>query len=348
MPDPLPQHHPPLLASRRTRRGLLLTAAAIAAGGTARATPAPLPEEATLLIAGPSQGATAAWADVLVPALAQALPAAIHLARESVGGIDGVTAANQFEARLAPDGGTALLLPGMAALAWLVGDPRARFNAAQWVTVLAGTTPAVLASRLPLARLTAGQIVRVEGNPASAALPALLAVELLGALPQAVPARPDHADADAVVLHGRELAGQVEEVAQAGFQPILALRDFDPGGQTGRDPDFPELPILGERLAPTPRQPLAAALGAAAAAVRLDTALVLRPLTSASMVALWRRACAQAAAAPATQALAAQLGIHPDIDAAAVASTAPLAAVDAAVMLDLRRWLAQRFGWHPA
>ena len=344
MPDPLPHPLRPSVPPR-SRRQLLLTAAALAASQAARAA---VPDAATLLIAGPAQGATAAWADLLLPALTRALPPEVRLGRECVGGADGVTAANQFEVRAASDGGAVLLLPGAAALAWLVGDPRARFNAAQWVTALAGTTPAVLASRMPLRRIVTGQVVRVAGSPAGPALPALLTLELIGALPQAVPARPDYADADAVLLHGRDIGRQLDEASQAGFMPILALSERDADGQPGRDPDFPELPTSGERLAPGLRQPLFAALGAAVAAARLDTALVLPPLTSASMVALWRRACAQAATAPATQAAAARLGVHAEAGAAAVASTAPLAAVDAAVLLDLRQWLAQRFGWHPS
>ncbi len=344
MPDPLPRPWqfsvPPW-----SRRQLLLTAAALTAAQAARAA---APDAATLLIAGPAQGATAAWADLILPALTHALPPGIRLGRESVGGADGVTAANQFEARTASDGGAVLLLPGAAALAWLVGDPRARFNAAQWVTALAGTTPLVLASRLPLGRLAIGQVVRVAGSPGGPALPALLTLELIGALPQAVPERPDYTDADAVLLHGRDIGRQLEAASQAGFVPVLAFRDRDAGGELSRDPDFPEVPTSGERLASGVRQPLFAALGAAIAAARLDTALVLPPLTSPSMVALWRRACAQAATAPATQAAAARLGVHAEADAAAVASTAPLAAVDAAVLLDLRQWLAQRFGWRPS
>ena len=342
MTDPLPRPAQ-RSAPPRSRRQLLLTAAALAAGQTARAA---VPDMATVLIAGPAQGATAAWADLILPALVRALPPGTRLGREIVGGADGVTAANQFEALTAADGEAVLLLPGAAALDWLVGDSRARFNAAQWVTALAGTTPAVLASRLPLGRFVTGQVVRVAGSPAGPALPALLTLELIGALPQAVPDRAGYADVDAVLLHGRDIGRQVDEASQAGFVPILAFRERDAEGQPGRDPDFPELPTSGERLAPRLRQPLFAALGAAIAAARLDTAMVLPALTSASMVALWRRACAQAATAPATQAAAARLGIHAEVEAAAVASTAPLAAVDAAVLLDLRQWLAQRFGWH--
>ena len=337
----MPQTLPPL----PRRCALLGAAAAISTGWTARAA---VPDAATLFVAGPSQGETAAWADLILPALTQALPPSTRLGSESVGGADGVTAANQFQARATPDGGTALLLPGMAALAWLVGDPRARFNAAQWITVLAGTTPAILASRLPLNRLTAGHIMRVAGDPVGPALPALLTLEMVGALPRAVPDHLGLADVDAVVLHGRDVARQAQAASQAGFMPVLAFRERGPGEPPDRDPDFPDLPPSGEWLAPKLRRPLFAALGAVIAAARLDTALVLPPLTPASKVALWRRACAQAATAPTTQSAAARLGIRAETDAAAVASTAPLAAVDATALLDLRRWLAQRFGWHPS
>ncbi len=93
----------------------------------------PFADGATLLVAGPESGATDRWAALLGPALGRGLPPGTQVHTEAVGGPDGVTGANQFEARTTPDGTTALLLPGSAALAWLVGDPRARFDAAHWM-----------------------------------------------------------------------------------------------------------------------------------------------------------------------------------------------------------------------
>ncbi len=89
---------------------------------------------------------------VAAPGLGRALPPGTAVRKDVVGGVDGVTAANQFEARTVPDGGTALLLPGSAAMAWLVGDPRARFDAGHWVPALAGVTPGLVVSRVPAAR----------------------------------------------------------------------------------------------------------------------------------------------------------------------------------------------------
>ena len=67
------------------------------------------------MIAGPPGGRLDRWADMLVPALSRGLAGRVPLARRNVGGIDGVTGANQFEARGEPDGSTALLVPGAAA-----------------------------------------------------------------------------------------------------------------------------------------------------------------------------------------------------------------------------------------
>jgi hypothetical protein len=330
-----------------SRRCVLAVATSLA---IARAARSAVLDSATVLVAGPSRCATAVWADLILPALAQALPSGTRLGSEGIGGLDGVTAANQFQARASPDGGTALLLPGSAVLAWLVGDPRARFNAARWVTALAGTTPALVASKVPLAQLSAGQVVRVSGDPAGPALAALLALELAGALPQAVPGGTSPADVDVLVLHGREMDRQIEAASQAGFKPVLTLRERGSVALPACHPDYSEVPASCDWLAARQRQrqPLSAALDAVIVAIRLDTALVLPPLTSAGMVALWRRACAQAAETPATQVGASHLGVSVQADAAAVASTAPLAAVDTTTLLELRRWLAQRLGWRPS
>ncbi|HEX5328095.1 MAG TPA: hypothetical protein VFW75_15620, partial [Acetobacteraceae bacterium] len=104
----------------------------------------PFPDGAELLIAGPDGGLLDRWCRVLAPALGRSLPAgtAVRLVRE--GGADGVTGANQFEVRALHDGSCALLTPGEAAIAWLVGDPRAQFDVGGWVPVLAGTAPSLL------------------------------------------------------------------------------------------------------------------------------------------------------------------------------------------------------------
>src|SRR3954469_3731213 len=116
---------------RPGRRRLLamLTALPAMRAGAASAAPqqavaAPFVESPRILVAGPSDGTLNRWADALLPALEQSLPPDTSIRRVEVGSADGVTGANQFEARGAPDGMTVLLAPGQAAIAWMVGDPR--------------------------------------------------------------------------------------------------------------------------------------------------------------------------------------------------------------------------------
>ncbi len=340
-----------LLVGRRELWPLaaLAAAGASACGRPVRAKPdAALPSDLTLLVAGPPSGPTDGWATVLLPALSRSFPAGTRLDREVVGAADGVTGANQFETRTAPDGSTALLLPGSAILAWMVGDPRAQFDAARWVMTLASMAPAVLASRIPLARIGPGARVRVAaGGPAGHDLPALLGLELLGA--EVVPVFDAGTDAvlsgeaDATLLRGRTVLPAVQACAAAGAPPVLALGSWQGRGQPARDPGFPDVPSLTELLGPPSAAPLIAALHAAATAAQIDTEVVLPKLTPAGAVAVWRYACAQAAAAPEVQTEAARLGLR-----TLATPNAAAFAVNAPALLELRRWLSARFAWNPS
>src|SRR6516162_5723946 len=84
-----------------TRAGRLLAAAP----PTTALSP-PFAETPRLLVAGPADGALNRWADALLPALEQSLSPDATIKRVEIGSADGVTGANQFEARGAPDGQT--------------------------------------------------------------------------------------------------------------------------------------------------------------------------------------------------------------------------------------------------
>lgn len=301
-----------------------------------------LPDGAALLIAGPPKGRLDRWADLLIPALGRALPSAFAhpaaqlITRSAIGGVDGVTGANQFEARVSPDGGTALLLPGSAAMAWLVGDPRAQFDAARWVPAWAGLASAVLVSRVPL---NPGGTLRVGGaHPAGPTLPALLALDILGIT---VTPSPDNA-ADAVFHSGQD--ARIAATAQRGMVPVLTLGAIDPAGSWLRDPAFPTVPTVIEAVSHrVPPMPMLAALRAASAAVMLDAALVLPQLSPANRVALWRWACTEASATPDLLAEAAALGVR-TATAPATATLMASIAADVPTLLALRSWLDARWG----
>lgn len=355
----------PGLPRRRILTGAALAGAAALAGGfgARRAAAMPMaaafPQGAALLVAGPATGRTAEWSRLLAPLLQKDLPLRTPLRQTLVGGADGVTAANQFEARTTPDGATALLLPGRAAMLWLVGDPRAKFDVAHWVPGLTGMGSGVIASRVAIAAMPPGAVVRMAASgPAGPELPGLLAAELLGL--RLMPAFGITTDAerrdalaqgvvDAVFLGGRDVPQRLPALTALGAVPTLSMGMPDANGIWQRDAAFPDLPTLPEMWAHRGTGTAAALLPgwrAASAASQLDVALVLPHLTPAAMVALWRQACASATAAPELQAAASSIAVRPQAAPAANASTEALA-VDAAALLAVRRWLTTRFNWRP-
>ncbi len=348
-------HHAGRGIGRRAMLGLGLGAGLVL--GRARAASTPFPDGATLLVAGPSGGTVDTWAQWLVPAIGRALPPGTAVRKDPTGGVDGVTGANQFDALAVPDGCTALLLPGAAAMAWLVGDPRARFDAAHWVPALAGVTPGLVVSRLSLAQILGGAPVRIAAaSPAGLELPALLALDLMrthwrpvfGLSMEAARNALAQGTVDAVCLHGRNVAAMARAYAAAGAPPIFSFGVVDDEGRRQRDPVFTDLPEAGELLNQrAPGGSLRDAWRATAAAAQLDTALVLPQLTPASMVALWRWACTQAAGSEQLQAQASSVGVRPLSTPGATASTAAVAAT-APALLELRHWLATRLDYHPA
>ena len=338
-----------------TRRLVLGSAMALANGAGMPPT-APFPDGATLVVAGPEGGPVDCWAGWLAPTLGRALPPGTTVRKDVVGGVDGVTGANQFETRAMPDGGTALLLPGSAAMAWLVGDPRARFDIGQWIPALAGVTPGLLMSRTPLARVTAAAPLRVAASgPAGPELPALLALDLLGVAwvpvfnlaDSSATSALGRGQVDAVCLHGRRVAELADTLRDAGAAPAFSFGSVDESGQRQRDPAFPATPDASELLASvTTDTALRTAWRATAAASELEVALVLPHLTPAAMVALWRRACAQAVGSGPVQEQASAVGVRPLGPPAATASTMATLA-NTAAQLELRNWLSTRLNYRP-
>ncbi len=338
------------LLGRRSVLAGLATASCVSA---AQGAPSAFPEGATLLVAGAAGGRADRWADALSPSLGRALPGA-SLTRQHLGGADGVTGANQFEARAAPDGATVLLVPGSAALAWLSGDPRVRFDVARWVPVWASQTSAALASRV---RLVPGRPLRMAVSSVTGPeMAGLLALELLGIDAVAAPINGNAAAAlarpeiDAVFLCGPRVREDAALLGAGGMPLALTLGMPNAAGEIVRDPAYPDLPSADEAIArgrATAPSDLQSAMRAVTAAVQLDVALVLPQLSPASMVAWWRRGCSSLAQSPEVQSEAARSGARLAAPQTARSSTAAVAA-DVPALLELRRWLSERHNWRPA
>jgi len=320
----------------------------------------PFPNGASVLIAGTPDGPLDHWAGVLMPALARALPPGTRVSRQNVIGNDGVTGANQFTALAVPDGATALLVPGAAATAWLVGDPRVHFDMASWIPALNALAPAAVVGTVPLSALGPDKTPRIAAaGPVGPDLPALLALDLLGTNFTAVfglgePAKAREALRDGAVdlifLYGEEVPERLRALAATGATPLFSFGTVDPAGQRTRNPLLPDLPSLEEvsisLLGHPLRGKMLTAWHAAAAATTLDYALVLPALTPPDIVGLWRSMSAAMAASPAISALAGATSVRiettPSADSGVVA-----VATDSATLLALRGWLANRFGWDP-
>lgn len=329
------------------RRGLLAALAALPFAPAAALAAGPaFPEDCTLLVAGPEDGLTARRGRLIASALQpDAATPLLHLA--AIGGVDGVTAANQFVTRVARDGAMALLVPGTTALAWLAGEPRAQFDAGAWLAVLAGVTPGLLACRLPRTALRPGQRLRIAaGGPGGPELPALMAAELLGLTVEPVYglAERDAAAAalaggavDAVYVGGPGGLAHAAMLAAAGAPPAFALGLPDGRGVWRRDPALPEVPTVAELIdVRSPSLPKLAAWQAVALATQLEFALVLPPLTPAAQLAQWRHAGEAPAVGQALR--AAEPDLRPITGAEAQAALASLR-LDAPALLGLRQWL---------
>jgi hypothetical protein len=357
-----PSRRSPLLAcakipSSAMRGGRLF--AAPAPVSTAPPFPAaPSVENPKLLVAGPADGILNHWADALLPAFEQSLPPDTSIRRVEIGSTDGVTGANQFEARGVPDGQTVLLAPGRAALAWMVGDPRAKFDVAHWVPVVAGASTGLVVGR-PAVLDPDGHARIGAASPAGSDLAALLGLYLLGvrmevALGLVEPGAPEKAfmqgAADAVLLHGQRVPERFSALRAAGAQPLFTLGMLDDTGRLVRDAAYPQVPHFTElyamRTGGLLNAPLYEAWCAAAAAAQLEFGMVLPQLTPAALVALWRHAGSDAVASLGVQTVAASVNVRPWAGPIATTSTSAIAA-SAPALQELRGWLADRLNWRP-
>ena len=330
------------------------------ADGPADGPSGPLAQGATILIAGPPDGTLDRVASAILPPLTRALPHGSKVDRTNSGGIDGVTGANRFEARAAPDGLNVLVAPGSSALAWLIGERRAQFDVGHWVPVMAGATPCIIAGRMPVASLVPGARFRIAAaSVAGPDVAALLGLYLLGIETSVVfglrgrQAREalEQGGVDLVFVHGTRTSAQLADLAGFGAAPLFSLGAPRPDGQPARDPAAPELANLielHERLhGALPSGPLYQAWCSAAAAASLAFLMALPQMTPAALIALWREAAATAVRSPDAAALVELADVHPMAAPAAITRVSGLAAPPESA-LALRQWLAGRFDWHPS
>jgi hypothetical protein len=285
------------------------------------------------------------WARSLMPVIDQSLGGGAERGRLRLrcwGGQDGVTGLNQFEARVPPGGQDALVFPGSALMAWLVGDPRVAFDGGRLSPLLARVSPGVLMLRGTL-RARRGPVRLAMAPWSGQALAGFLGLDLLQVATEPVAAPGMEAalqqSVDAVFLHGTDVPARCRALAEGGLAPVFAVGSVSADGMPCRDPEFADVPTLPELLAGSGGVPRPAVWSAVAAASVIDLALVLPALSSGACVTRWRHAAA--AAAGADQALEAGHGLRLLTDSAAAAAAAAVQ-IDAPSQIVLRRWVAAR------
>lgn len=326
-----------------SRRGLCrLLAGGVLLGPMSTGVPAPTrlatgmaepKHRPALVVASPAQGALASWAHRLQRPFSDVLgrPPALSFA----GGTDGVTGANQFMARVPPDGEQALFYPGSVAAAWLAGDSLLRADPAELPHLLAISGPGLLMTRrgLPTAGREARPLRLAITTPFGCGVSALLALDLLGipATPVQAPATPWIAArsglVDAVFVHGFAAARVMARLRALGFAPSLVF-----GRHAGDIPDMASL------LAPEQQaDPLASAWRETAKAATLCAVLALPRLTPGVAIRRWRDASDQVSADPLLASAAAQSGL-----ALAAGPALRPVTLDDAARAAFRRWLSER------
>ncbi len=312
-----------------------------------------------MLVGGPDGGQTSRWGNACALAMSPLFPGSPNILTQAVGGLDGVSGANQFDALVVPDGKTAAILPGAALIAYLTGDPRVHFDPTRWAPVLAGMNSGVLMLRgnpaPSLASLVAGPPLRIAADqPQSNDLAALLALARLGIGTAPVfglrgtevkTSAFINGEVDAVFLCGEGVPEDMAPLTAAGAAPFFCLGAPGPDGSMGPDPLFPGL-ADAISLGTARNHALDAACKAAITASVLDFLLVLPHLADPSAASQWVQAASNArtAEALAAAASASAISLQP---APALAACLATLALPPAAQASLHDYMARNFAWAP-
>ena len=315
----------------------------------------------TLMVAGPNGGQTSRWGDAFALALSAGFPGTPSIMTNDVGGLDGVTGANQLDTLMVPDGSSAAILPGATLTAYLMGDVRVHYDPTKWTPVLAGCNSGVLMLRAPRGTVptleTLKKLTPLRFGAASAQskdLAGLLALARLGI--EIAPVFGLHSSiektnafiagtVDAVFICGEGVPEDLDALIASGAVPAFCIGAPKPDGTVGPDPLFPGL-VCATSLGPAVNSMLDAAYEAAAASAQLDFMLVLPHLTAANEIAQWRSAAMAAMQSPAIAAAAQASSISLQSAFVLANMLAKLATVPT-TQTQLVAFLTQTYGWQP-
>jgi len=210
-------------------------------------------------------GGSDKWARFYAPLLSEALPGNPAVQVKNMPGAGSTKGANHFASRSKPDGLTILGTSGSTQFPYLLGDPRVKFDYADWNVVLASATggvaylPKDLAEQWatdPQAVIDGTNFIYGSQGATRLDLVPLLAWELLGMKVDPVFGIKGRGDGRLMFERGEAnidyqtssafLSKVMPLVEQGDAVPIMTWGALDDDGNIVRDPTFPDVPTFKE------------------------------------------------------------------------------------------------------
>ncbi len=210
-------------------------------------------------------GGSAKWANFYAPLLSEALPGQPTVVVKFMPGAGSTKGANFFQEQKYDDGTLIFGSSGSTQFPFLLGDPRVKYNYADWNVVLASGTggvaylPPAMAEKMDGANATALQGEDfIYGNQGATRLDLVptLAWEMLGLNVESVMGTKGRGDGRLMFERGEAnidyqtssgyLKGVAPLVEAGSAVPMMTWGSLDDSGAIVRDPTFPDIPTFKE------------------------------------------------------------------------------------------------------
>ncbi len=211
-------------------------------------------------------GGSDTWARFNAPFLAKYLPGKPTVVVKNVPGGGSITGANQFAVRAKPDGLSLLGTSASTQFPYLLGDSRVRYEYSDWQVVLAAPTGGVgyvssslgVKSLADLGKLKGQRLVYGSQGATSLDLVPLLAFRLLGLDVHHVFGMKSRGEGRLAFERGEAnidfqttsayLKTSADMAKEGKIVPLFSVGTTDDEGNLIRDPNFPDLPHIGEAI----------------------------------------------------------------------------------------------------
>lgn len=209
-------------------------------------------------------GGTDVWARFFAPQLSQALPGQPNVVVLNVPGGGSITGANQFASRATDDGLSILGTSASTQYPAILGDPRVRYDYADWTAVLASPTGGVVYADPKygvtgpdgLEALRAEEIRFASQGATALEMPVLLALKMMELNIRPVFGMESRGAGRLAFERGEAgidfqtssayLSSVLPLVETGKAVPLFAMGVVDAEGNVSRDPSFPDLPTFPE------------------------------------------------------------------------------------------------------